>query len=1605
MGRRFFYIFFLVFFVFSLYGRDLNEIKRSGKIYVAFTQSSRNSINYEIAQEFAKFLNVKLVPVITTWEENFSLNGYVPPDLQTNPTYHYTPDALKKADFICGTIYIYEWRKKLFDYAGIVQVSDLLIVRKSQSEWSFFAEKIIPEDYLTLVRIPEIKSYKDLKGKKIALLKNSSYEKNMARINEMLGNTITIVRTSSEEESQRLLKEGKVDGFVAVSYLALKFLNQNSNIAKLAFPVGRPFDVGWAVEKGNKSLAEEINNFYETIKGNGKLDELFQKNYGIDFKTYLEIINSYSEANFNSSRDLDEILKSGKIIIGLRDRELVYHPEGEPQFSYLLAKEFAKFLGVEMEIKVAPSISTYFETDDGRIVKDSSYTPAFFKDVDVACDILSPLSWRLKKVDIIPYLPNAIVVVGKKGRKINTVADLKKLRGVTAKGSSYEQALINNGIANYFYAPLNDVLRLVQEGKADYTLVSISIYNLPDYPDLEAKFILGEIKKSGWAIKKNHPKLRQKILEFFEYADKYGILDNLFKQQTGMRFKAAEKYLTALHQTYNIGYFPFVFYGTDQGLPQEDVTKIFQDNEGYIWFATFAGAVRFNGRKMLVYTTKNGLPANEIFDINQDRSGNIYFATLKGIGKYKNGKINTLVKDIPFKHIFVDKQNKVWFFGDNGIYLKHADSIEFLNKRIKNLPLSVHCITQIRDYNEFFAATPQGLFYINLDESDTAKKVLDDYIYYVYEDFDGNVWISAKTGIYHKEDYYVKTGKLGKPINKSLNIHEIIHQIYQTSDGAIWLIANFKLYQIFTLKQTPIVYDSRVGLSGQKIYNFFVDNEENLWFGLAGGALKLTNKSLRIIYPEKLRFYVNNILQDNYNQFWFAFNNSLFVLGDTLQNLTFKISDKYQAFAVANTNKNTVLIATTEGLYEIEPKNLKIINQKIFKQKLTNIQNIFISSKGEIFILSGKNGIIYYLKNFDSNVQIIENSSTTLVYNLIEKNDTIIGSNNSGLIFFDGKTFKPYLKKDLSVWTIKKIKSKYYLGTENGLYELTDSGLIKINIIGLPDSSITAISPSTDTTFLWLGTNKGFCHTNTKTWRVDFTIDAKDGLPGNEIAINGLLLDAKGKLWIGTLHGIATYDIKKKSAQKYTPDCRIESILLNNKEIDSLPPTLKYFQNNLVFELSGLSFKNEESLVYDYYLRGKDKIFTSSSAVPYIAAYQNLPPGKYEFLFRAKGKDGIWSYYKGIKFEILKPFWLQWWFIILSVIAFSIAIFVLMKLRERALKRRNEELERLVKERTREIERQKAAIEEKNAELQQQQEEIIAQRDELARQRDIAQRQRDEIAKQQEEIMDSIYYAKRIQSAMLPPLETVRKYLPEFFVLYKPRDIVSGDFYWFKKIGNKIVVVAADCTGHGVPGAFMSMLGVALLDEIVWQHRDSLNAGKILDLLRKQVVQALHQTGKIEETKDGMDMALYIINKDNHTVEFAGAFNPLYIIRGEELIEIPADRMPIGIFENIDKPFTNHVVKVYKNDLFYTFSDGYASQFGGKKGKKFKNSRLKKLFLTIKDKPLPVQKQMLEETLKNWMGVKYPQVDDILIIGVKYVWGEPYNPGEEQSQTTDNKTD
>jgi phosphoserine phosphatase RsbU/P len=257
----------------------------------------------------------------------------------------------------------------------------------------------------------------------------------------------------------------------------------------------------------------------------------------------------------------------------------------------------------------------------------------------------------------------------------------------------------------------------------------------------------------------------------------------------------------------------------------------------------------------------------------------------------------------------------------------------------------------------------------------------------------------------------------------------------------------------------------------------------------------------------------------------------------------------------------------------------------------------------------------------------------------------------------------------------------------------------------------------------------------------------------------------------------------------------------------------------------------------------------------------------------------------------------------------------------------------------------------------------------------------EKIELQNKEITSSIQYASRIQHALLPTKDELRKLLPSNFILSKPRDIVSGDYYWLASKDDKIIIAVSDCTGHGVPGAFMSILGVSFLNEIV-NKAVTVRANEILNQLTGQVIKSLHQTGKKDEARDGMEMAICIIDYSKQKLQFSGACRPLYLIRDNELKEFKGDLMPIGIYEKEDQSFTNIEIFFKKGDIIYLFTDGYVDQFGGPDRKKFRTENLKKLLIEIHNMPMKEQKKSLEKRYEEWRG-ENDQVDDILMVGIK----------------------
>ena len=414
---------------------------------------------------------------------------------------------------------------------------------------------------------------------------------------------------------------------------------------------------------------------------------------------------------------------------------------------------------------------------------------------------------------------------------------------------------------------------------------------------------------------------------------------------------------------------------------------------------------------------------------------------------------------------------------------------------------------------------------------------------------------------------------------------------------------------------------------------------------------------------------------------------------------------------------------------------------------------------------------------------------------------------------------------------------------------------------------------------------------------------------------------------------------------------------------------LPYKHNNVTFEFAAVEPARSYLVKYQYMLEGYDNDWNPVTKKT-SASFGNIWEGTYTFKLKACRPNGVWSEPITYTFKVLPPWWRTWWIYFIYIVVFVSTLILIYRWRTAVMRRRQKQLEEEVEMATAEISMQK--------------EEITAQRDKIVEQHNFVSKQKDLIEKIHRGVIDSINYAKLLQSSALPDLNLLKNTFTDIFILFKPKDVVSGDFYWYAAVENQIVITVADCTGHGVPGAFMSMLGISLLKEIVVNEYMT-QPDVILRRLRKGVIRALNQSNDSAKQKDGMDLSLCSINKLTFELQWSGAFNPLILVKDGEMIEIKADRMPISIFEKMDR-FTLHEMKLKKGDIIYLFSDGYTDQFGGPKSKKFMTKKLKELLLEMAVKPMQEQQKILEKTILDWMNgydLELEQIDDITVMGIK----------------------
>ncbi len=1544
--RKFFWVISLLLATVTIWARTLEDIKRSGKIYVAFTFDDLNNINYDLALEFARYLNVELIKVEISWEEVFMKDGVIPPGLETDPDIRFTPDALKKADIICSTFTILEWRKKLFSFARTLQSAELLMVGKDEP-------------------IPE--KFGDLSGKRIAFVGSTTFEQHLEEINATLEVKMELVPTKSSAETRQLLLSGNVNGIVLDADEALDFTASSGREFRIAFPISEITRTAWAVEKNNP-LASEVENFMETIISNGVLDAIFYREFGITYSSYTDRLSKNLKLEIYH-RSLEEILASGKLVVALRDRNFVYRQNGQKQFMHALAEEFADHLGVSLEFVVTPYFEKYWETADGRVVRDSSYTPDWFYYFDLACEVFAPLEWRTRKIDMVPVYPSAYAVIARKDTEINSLEDLEEMKGVTGSKTVYEDILQQNGITHYYYEEFNQFIPDVASGKADYTIVYDAFYELSAFPELEVKLELGELEVS-WGLRKDQPELEREVRDFMTRSREKGLIGILLKALGGKALQTPEAFLHSYYESFQTGHLPYVNYGAEDGLPQEDIFSIFQDRKGYLWFGTNSGAVRYNGRDMVVFDELNGLPGNSVRDIQQDSSGTLYFATTSGVAKFREDTtVEILFEGIPFQRIYIDSQDRRWLIGSDGVYMEDPEgAIRFINAEFPLLPEVVYHITEDPSTGNLLMATLSGVFLYD-PVKEIVRQLSDTDSYSLYIDPNDSIWISTREGllITHKEDLMFpgKTSEISNLNKRLLFPVQIISSIISNKYGAVWLVTDSRIIQVLSTDQEPIIYEQEIGIKNNKILSFLIDREDNLWIGFSGGLQRLTNrKGLRNFYPTTINSYIYSVFQDEEGRIWIASDNGIFYLQeDQLVNFTSRTGDGNSQFAGTLLPNGNILLASNKGLIEVDQRDLQILRRVEFGQVTHSLENVFAASSGEIFLMTGISGVIYYFPYMGADPVELKNRFTANIYQLLEYHGKVVGGNSTGFVAFNGNDFVQLQETPCRVWSLHRQGNDIWVGTDCGIGRIREGRFDQLELFRLEQNLvIKSIVQANNRNYLWLGTNKGFGYFHMERREFEFIISTRDGLSGDEISPEGLFLDQNDILWIGTYHGLSNFNIRAKSTINYAPVCYIEKLFLNGEQIEAeTGQVFPHDKNNFVFEINALSFSDEASVEYEYYLRGTGNNYSSyHRGSEYRAYYNNLPPGTYEFVYKAKGKNNIWGYAEKFEFTIRKAWHQTWLFRMVLVMFFLLAIYLFYIIRMSTLKAQKQRLEEQVRERTHELEVANTEIE---------------------AQRDFARYQRDQISLQKKAIMDSIQYAQTIQNSLLPSQVVMKEILPEHFILFKPRDIVSGDFYWISDHLQHFYLAVSDCTGHGVPGAFMSMLGMTFLNEIIGKQ-PGIDPDELLNELRSRIIQTLHQEGEPGTARDGMDMVIFRFHRGSGILSFAGANNPLYLIRDDELKEFKNDKMPVSIHD-IMKPYRQQAIDIQPGDCVYLFSDGYADQFGGPDGKKMKYRAFKKLILDSSGQPMAKQKTLLNSAFEEWRR-DLEQIDDVTVFGIRF---------------------
>lgn len=970
----------------------------------------------------------------------------------------------------------------------------------------------------------------------------------------------------------------------------------------------------------------------------------------------------------------------------------------------------------------------------------------------------------------------------------------------------------------------------------------------------------------------------------------------------------------------------FVNYNRKNGLGENYCTTIFCDEENRIWVGHQAAGVSIiSADSVYVISEENGLANNEVHDIFQAANGAMWIATYGGVSTFDGNmwkKMNTThgLASNNIQSISQDAQGRMWVGTFGaGINIIEKDKIQHLHN---GHGLVNNYVMSLQAANQqMMIGTLGGL---SLWENNTFRNT------------------SAVDGLSNSQ----------------------VNQVTASNNGDVWLATYSGLNR---LRQQAVLSLTEInGLPNNEVLSVFVDAEQNTWFGTKKGLVRIQNLAFtHYLSTDDLDIDPSFIYRDSKGKLWAA-NEAGGVLtfdGNAFVN-AFDDPDinNHQISAIAEDGEGNTWFGTMDfgGLFQFNGKRLFIYSDE-FGLADNNINCLLQDAEGNLLI-GTPNGLSKYDGSGFSVVFVSDNAESNHITAMeLATDGTVYLGTASGNVFrlkdghVDGEVA---LQAESAITDLAFGTLGLAIATQSDGLFLHKNGVAKA-ISGIHGLSTRAVSFNGNT--LFVGSANGLQELSVAN---DSLVVKKhtreDGYMGGACKRGVMMMD-KNTLWLGTTKGIVRFCPSEYVLAKQHPTLLLTDLQLFYNKVDwktqgfdvannGLPQALvlDYTQNSLQFYFRGIHHRQPSSIRFKWFLDGYESSWNPASSSAYVS-YPNLPPGSYTFkLIACAGTDLCSTKPVEFSFEITPPFWKTKLFYILSVLGILLGGIVFVKMRERRLKEEKRVLEATVLERTKELRAQKEIVEGQN-----------------------------------KHITESIEYAKNIQMAVLPSEEDMQAAFKDHFVFYRPKDTVGGDFYWVFSEGDTSWAAAIDCTGHGVAGAFMSMIGTDLLNQIIIEQKVD-NPAQVLSEMDKGIKLAFAQSAKEFESDQGMDVALIRIDRKNKELVFAGAQRPLYLMQDGELIQIDGNKLSISCTEQRrEEKFRNHTHHIKGNTTAYLFSDGIVDQFGGPRGKKFMIRRVRQFLQENHALTIAEQAVALSQTFDEWKGAEQEQIDDVMFLGIR----------------------